>query len=233
MQQLFPTLVSTTSPTALTPGGTLGLNYIGLISPIVKAIQALASEIASIEQTIAGFAQSFTSDKVTTKELCVEKSDGSTMCVSGDQLAAVLADSGSTPQVQISAPTTPTISGTSTPPTITIEGNNPAVIDVGTTYSDLGAIATDNEGHDLGIRTFLNGALVSNIIIDTSTVATDTIDYVATDTWGNTSTSTRTILIEPAPQTVTTADASSTAAILAVTASTTQATTTEATSTAQ
>jgi len=36
-------------------------------------------------------------------------------------------------------------------------------------------------GGNLGIKTFLNGTLVSNIIVDTSTVATDTIDYVATD----------------------------------------------------
>jgi hypothetical protein len=57
---------------------------------------------------------------------------------------------------------------------------------------------TDNQGHDLGYKTFLDGALVSNIIIDTSQVATDTIDYVATDTWGNTSTSTRTVLIDAA-----------------------------------
>jgi hypothetical protein len=40
--------------------------------------------------------------------------------------------------------------------------------------------------------------LAGNILIDTSQVATDTIDYVATDTWGNTSTSTRTVIIEAA-----------------------------------
>jgi hypothetical protein len=39
---------------------------------------------------------------------------------------------------------------------------------------------------------------VSNILIDTTLVATHTIDYVATDTWGNTSTSTRTIIIKAA-----------------------------------
>ena len=44
---IFPDLISTTSPTALTPDGTLGLNYTGLIAPIVKAIQALSSEITS------------------------------------------------------------------------------------------------------------------------------------------------------------------------------------------
>jgi hypothetical protein len=48
----------------------------------------------------------------------------------------------------------------------------------------------------------LNGALVSNILINVSQVATDTIDYVATDTWGNTATSTRTVIIEAAPSIV-------------------------------
>ena len=55
---IFPNLISTTSPTALTPDGTLGLNYTGLIAPIVRAIQALSAEITSIENTIAGFAAS-------------------------------------------------------------------------------------------------------------------------------------------------------------------------------
>jgi hypothetical protein len=32
---------------------------------------------------------------------------------------------------------------------------------------------------NLDIKIFLNGTLVSNILLDTSTVATDTIDYVA------------------------------------------------------
>jgi hypothetical protein len=54
---------------------------------------------------------------------------------------------------------------------------------------------------NLGIKTFLNGKLVSNIALDTSAVATDTIDYVATDSAGLTSTSTRTVIIEAAPST--------------------------------
>jgi Domain of unknown function (DUF5011) len=100
--------------------------------------------------------------------------------------------------VQISSPTTPTISGTTTPPSINIQGNNPATIDVGDTYTDLGAVVQDNQGHDLSYRTFINSVLSGNILIDTSQVATDTIDYVATDTWGNTATSTRTVIIEVA-----------------------------------
>jgi hypothetical protein len=35
-------------------------------------------------------------------------------------------------------------------------------------------------------------------VIGTTQVATDTIDHVATDTWGNTATSTRTVIIEAA-----------------------------------
>ena len=45
------------------------------------------------------------------------------------------------------------------------------------------------------IKYFLNGTLTSNIIIDTSAEATDTIDYVATDSAGNTATSTRTVIV--------------------------------------
>ena len=47
-------------------------------------------------------------------------------------------------------------------------------------------------------HTFINGVLSGNIQIVTTQVATDTIDYVATDTWGNTATSTRTIIIKAA-----------------------------------
>jgi hypothetical protein len=76
---------------------------------------------------------------------------------------------------------------------------NPAIINVGDTYIDLGAIAHDNQGNNLGYKTFLNGTLVGNIIIDTTQVATDTIDYVATDTWGSTRTSTRIVIVSAAP----------------------------------
>ena len=41
IQSIFPNLVSTTSPTSLTPDGTLSLNYVDLIAPIVAALQEL------------------------------------------------------------------------------------------------------------------------------------------------------------------------------------------------
>jgi hypothetical protein len=109
-----PDLVSTTSPTALTPDGTLGLNYIGLISPIVKAVQAIYADVLSLEQTVSGYAQSFTTNK-----LCVNKSDGTPVCVTGDQLNALLAAQKQSPSSSgdqsSAAPEQSQAAGTSTP----------------------------------------------------------------------------------------------------------------------
>src|SRR6185437_9463341 len=63
-------------------------------------------------------------------------------------------------------------------------GHNSAIIQVGATYNDLGAATT-------GVET-------SPVQIDTSGAATDTIDYVATNQYGLTSTTTRTVIILPA-----------------------------------
>jgi hypothetical protein len=204
VQQIFPDLVSTTSPTALTPNGTLGLNYIGLISPIVAAIQQLDREITSLASAVAGFAESFTTKQLTfvrgqgneidvqtanVQKLCI----GST-CVTEAQLQALLASAN-----QSSAAPSPSSEATDTPPVIAINGENPAIIQVGASYSDLGATITGPQADlNLGIKTFVNGLFVSNIVLDTSAAATDTIDYVVTDQNGLTSTSTRTVIVEPA-----------------------------------
>ncbi len=75
--------------------------------------------------------------------------------------------------------------------------DNPAIIHVGDSYADLGATITAPQVDlNLSTKTFPNGTLVSNIVIDTSQVATDTIDYVA-PTAGSTARTTRTVIIEP------------------------------------
>jgi hypothetical protein len=212
VQAIFPELVSTTSATTLTPGGTLGLNYIDLIAPAVSAIQALSSEVQNLIAEVQGFAQSFVSDNITVNNtLCIKDSAGTPVCVNGDQLAALLA--GSSAPSSSSESSTP---ASTTPPTITINGDNLAIITIGGNYADLGATVSDT-GHgqagdpNLGLKYFLNGALVSNIVLDTSAVATDTVDYVATDSWGNAATSTRTVIVEAAPSTdATTSAATST-----------------------
>jgi hypothetical protein len=220
VEPLFPNLVSTTSATALTPDGTLGLNYIGLIAPVIRAIQALSTEIASLENSIAGFSESFTTreltftratgDEIDAKKLCLQKSDGSNVCVTGDQLAtAISGASSSAPANGASAPSSDT-----TPPIIAINGNNTAHVNVGDTYVDLGAIITGPQADlNLGIKTFLNGMLTSNIVVDTSQAATDTIDYVVSDSSGLAATSTRTVIVQaPSASNAASAIASSTVA---------------------
>ena len=201
VQPIFPQLVATTSATALTPGGTLGLNYTGLISPIVAAIQALSTEIASL-------AQSITTQVLTaaeghfTNELCV----GST-CVTPAQFQAMVAavnasqssgqGSGNTSIETTATPSSDQSNATDTPPQIQINGNNPATVQIGATYNDLGATITGPTADlNLGIHTFVNGTEMSPVQIDTTAAATDTVDYVAIDQHGLTSTSTRTVVVE-------------------------------------
>ncbi len=184
------------------------LDYQGLFAPIVGAIQAISSEIDNLTNTVAGFALNFVSahvtatvgdfDRINTKELCADKSDGTQVCVTGDQLAAVLAQAaGGNSAVQGAASAGSSSPASTTAPTIEVNGSNPAVISVGDNYADMGATITGPAADlNLGIKTFLNGALVSNIVVDTAAVATDTIDYVVTDQNGLSATSTRTVIIQ-------------------------------------
>jgi hypothetical protein len=220
---IFPNLVSTTSATALTPDGTLSLNYIDLISPIISAIQALSSDVTSIENTIAGFADSFTTNQLTFvrgqgTEIDVQTANVQTLCVgstciTGTQLQALLAAAGqSGAAVTGSSGTAPDNSQASdTPPVIQINGDNPAIVQVGAIYNDLGATITGPQADlNLGITTYVNGIETSPMQIDTSAAATDTIDYVVTDQNGLTSTSTRTAIIEAGPSIIPTNNASTT-----------------------
>lgn len=179
-----------------------GIDDRSIISVLVGAVQHLANEVANLADSLTTKELTFTRASgdeidvhhVHTDDLCV----GST-CVTEDQLKALLASanqSGSAstpPPASVSATTT---TPDTTPPTVAINGDNPAHVAVGVSYADLGATVTDNVDHNLGYKTYLNGVLVSSIIIDTSTSTTDTIDYVATDNAGNTATSTRTVIIE-------------------------------------
>ncbi|MFZ1074750.1 MAG: tail fiber domain-containing protein, partial [Minisyncoccia bacterium] len=92
VQQIFPELVSTTSPTSLTPDGTLTVNYVGLIAPLVKAVQALATQVNAFSQSITTAvlnATTVNSQQENTQKLCV---DGT--CVTGSQLQQLLQNAG-------------------------------------------------------------------------------------------------------------------------------------------
>jgi hypothetical protein len=186
VQPILPELVSTSSATALTPDGTLTLNYINIIPVIVKAIQELAGKISTTAHLVI---DTLTARRIETQQLCVSKSDGTLVCVTGDQLAAIGSSGSASSNAATSSPDT-------TPPVITINGANPAHIQIGDTYSDLGATVTDNVDQNIGVHAFVGSTPIEQAFIDTSATTTYHINYVATDSAGNTATSTRTVVVE-------------------------------------
>jgi hypothetical protein len=153
--------------------------------------------------------QTVNSQRDNTQELCISEgaNDNAPLCVTKPQLAAILAAAGQQPAPAPlpAASSTPNImSASSTPslltsPVIQINGNNPAIVAIGTAYADLGASITGpQQDLNLGIATFLNGTKVDAIQLDTSTTSTSTIDYVVTDQFGTTATATRTVIVQPA-----------------------------------
>jgi hypothetical protein len=86
------------------------------------------------------------------------------------------------------ANSTPAANASDTPPVIQINGDNPATIQVGATYTDLGATITGPTADlNLGITTYVNGSPMNPVQLDPTQAATDTIDYVVTDQSGLTS----------------------------------------------
>ena len=210
VQKLFPQLVSTTSATALTPDGTLGLNYTGLIAPIIGAIQGIAHITGDFQKNLIawlgnasnGITDFFARNGHFSNELCV-----GTTCVTPQQFQAMVAASGQTTTSPSSSgqgggtlsggADSSTSASPAVPPVIAITGDNPAIIHVGDTYADLGAIITGPaEDLNLGIHTFVGSTPIEQAVLDTSTTATYHIYYVATDSTGATATSTRTVIVQ-------------------------------------
>jgi len=146
------------------------------------------------------YATNITAHQVTADELCANTSGGTAVCITGDQLAAILAATGQTSSTQPSGQGSGSVgeqaTSSETPPVIQVNGDNPAIVQVGANYNDLGATITGPQADlNLGITTYLNGQPETPINLDTSEPATDTIQYVATDATGVTSTSTRTVIV--------------------------------------
>ncbi len=119
-----------------------------------------------------------------------------------------------------------------TPPVITLLGDNPVHATVGSVFTEPGVTVTDNaDGTDPYI-TFINGVqqAVNSSTIDTTNPTTYVITYKATDAAGNTSTAMRSVIVGNPDGTVstsgttTTTTASTTTATNTTTASTTTAT---------
>src|SRR3989344_2205360 len=150
----------------------------------------------------AVFAESFHAKE----EICVDD-----QCLTKEDVRAllVLARGGgmATPPAPAPEPeTAPPREADTPPPTITVVGNNPATIQVGSSYADLGATVTDTVNDNLGYSTFLDGVeAISSLNLDTTVAGTHTIIYRATDQAGNIGKATRTVIGEdgastPAPE---------------------------------
>lgn len=74
-----------------------------------------------------------------------------------------------------------------TAPVITISGANSVDVDLGTTYNDAGASATDANDGDL------TSSITVSSNVDTNTVGTYTVTYTVSDAAGNQATETRTV----------------------------------------
>lgn len=101
------------------------------------------------------------------------------------------------------------------PPVIEVLGNNPAYIEVGAEYADLGAIIPEVRDSNLSIRTFVNGEEMKPVVLDTSTDAVYTITYQATDIAGNVGEAERTVVVgEPVIEEVDTGETDNVEALL-------------------
>jgi hypothetical protein len=205
---IFPEAVTTNGDNGVVPLGATSTPWsvdYGRITPlIVKAVQDIANITSTFQRNLIawlgnatnGITDLFAANGHFSDELCV----GSTCVTPAQFQAMVAATNQSSAGGSSSPPPGPISDATDTPPVIQINGHNPAIVQVGDTYNDLGATITGPEADiNLGIKTFVNGALVSEIVIDTSAVATDTIDYVVTDNQGLISTSTRMVIVQAPP----------------------------------
>jgi hypothetical protein len=88
---------------------------------------------------------------------------------------------------------------TSTPegsPILTLNGDNPATVNVGATYADLGAnITGPTTDLNLGLSTLLDGATTTSLLLDTSKAGTHTIEYRAFDQNGLMGSASRTVIV--------------------------------------
>ena len=157
--------------------------------------------------------------KLTVKEIQTDKLCIGQTCVTENELKALLEKRGIAPAPSETGGKTSSVSAEggsasggeepvpdTTPPTIAINGNNPAEIDVGVNWADPGIAITDNVSQNLGYTASVDGPpggeasgpefpQGDGLQIDTSQPGTHTIIYTATDQAGNKGTATRIVKV--------------------------------------
>lgn len=158
-------------------GSISGIDDRSIISVVVKAVQEIWAKVAENTTKIA--------------ELFEWKNQKDQQIATLEARIAAL-ESGQTASAAASSDS----AAPAAPPTIQVNGNNPAHIAIGATYSDLGAQITGPTEADknLGISVFVGSTPYDQAVIDTSTATTYHIYYVATNSYGA-ATSSRTVIV--------------------------------------
>ena len=116
----------------------------------------------------------FFANRVHTKELCVAKSDGSDVCITGDQLASLLADQSAASAAgwAPSGATDGAHPAATSSATLVVNGNDPLTWPLDTPWADnLGALFSHGGASE---------TIYSTSTVDTLVAGTTTIDYRAT-----------------------------------------------------
>ncbi|MDP3785407.1 MAG: NYN domain-containing protein, partial [bacterium] len=151
----------------------------------------IVQEIQTQKLTVTGPQGITIYDEDTGTPYCLKMKSGQIVSVSGTCVFNPSAPSAS------STPSAPPAD--TTPPTITILGNNPAIINIGASYADPGITITDNVDQNLGYTASLDGgpplSQGAGLSLDTSTTTTHAILYTATDNAGNSANATRIVQV--------------------------------------
>jgi hypothetical protein len=128
-------------------------------------------------------------DEDTGAAFCIKMKAGQIVSAAGECGSTSSPQSGSPPPAETPVQDTE-------PPTITLTGNNPATLELGSTYGDLGATVTDNVNNNLGYKVSVDDGpeiYPNEIQIDTSVAGEHTIVFTAVDQAGNVGTATRAV----------------------------------------
>ncbi|MDD2935014.1 MAG: tail fiber domain-containing protein, partial [Candidatus Pacebacteria bacterium] len=161
----------------------------GVVDSVLSHLESLGAKfvdgIAYFKDVVV---KTLTAEKVVTNGIeMVDEVTGEIYCVR-IQNGAMVNIAGACDTVDSSQSTVDS-TATYTAPIITVTGNNPATIIIGSTYADLGATAVDSQGHSLIVDT------IDADKVDTTTAGEYIVTYTVFD-GTNTATSTRTVIVE-------------------------------------
>ena len=150
----------------------------------------LFGTVTKSTMTLSGYETGATMDFTAT--VTVTDASGNTttqdITVSVRDVGGVDDDTGTGTGTGVGTGTGTTKADDTTAPVITVTGDNPATTELGDTYTDAGATATDSDG-----PTVENITVVTSGTVDTDTLGEYTLTYTATDRADNVATATRTV----------------------------------------